>query len=151
MRRLGVLLGTVVVAGLLAGCGGGGSTEDATQLDGQEVVDELSVVAKACDAASYFAAREALDRLDRIAERNPNATVHASRGIQGELGRLERGLRPPLTARPIGRTIEDGPTDAGTISDVLHAVERTYGVCLEGNALRDLQATLQKISGQQDR
>jgi hypothetical protein len=147
-----VLLGTVVVAALIAGCGGGGSTDDHTQaLDGQEVVDELSVVAKACDAPSYFAAREALDRLDQIAEEDPHTEIHAPRGVQGELGRLERGLRPPLTARPIGRTISDGASDAGTIKDVLEAVKRTYGICLEGNALDDLETTLARISVQQSR
>lgn len=141
MRALRWLAAGATLA-LLAGCGGQGAPES---LDGREVADELAVVAKSCNAASYFAAEEALQRLERLAEKDPQTTISAPRAVQGELGRLERGLRYPLTARPIGRTIGDDPTDAGTITDVLRAAERTYGPCLEGSALDGLRAALKRV------
>jgi hypothetical protein len=60
MRRLGVLLGTVVVAALLAGCGGGGSStsdQAGAELRGAEESVGDSVVAEELQAAEKKASR----------------------------------------------------------------------------------------------
>lgn len=138
----------VVLAGLLAAAfsGCGGSDETTTTVNGQAVVRELTVIAQCdVDSDSYFAAEKALLRLERVAEKDPDAEIRASKKTKGELGGLERGLQYPLTAPPVGGVGLTGPATAGTISDVLTATARTYRPCLEGSALDGLHAVLRKI------